>query len=42
MCEKYDVREVGVVVYRFLRKQTWVQTSALLLLSQVIDIVQEA
>lgn len=41
MCEKY-VREVGVVVYRFLRKQTWVQTLALLLVSHVIDIGQEA
>lgn len=42
MYEKCDVKEVGVVVYRYLRKQTWIQTSALLLVSQVIDVGQEA
>lgn len=37
MCKKKsDVRESGGVVYRLQRRQTWVQTSALLLVSQVL------
>lgn len=34
--KKSDVRESGGVVYRLQRRQTWVQTSALLLVSQVL------